>query len=223
MERTSLLAELRQKLAGVAAQWDKLPEEDRKGPRVRQRFAELIMEANLTAREIQKLPSPGAVTGIYRAGKRAGDIWGSWSFRVDSHELCSIEDVATYSDAIAIAAQQLDCFWDEDCYLKVRLPDGWSPLLSRQWWQDFHGISLPDWIHVDHVSRDKADNRLCNLQLLPGWLNKAWRKGVSASHPQLARPSQEAVAGGARSTEKQQSSEETGSPSSLLKRRRQSY
>ena len=221
MERAPLLAELRRKLVGIAAQWDRLSEEDRKGPRVREHFANLILEANLMAREAQKLPLPGSVTGIYRAGKRAGDIWGSWTFSVDLHEPCFVEGVATYSDAIATAAQHLEPFWDGDGYLRVPLPDSWSPLLSRQWWQDFHSVSLPAWIHVDHVSRNKADNRLQSLQLLPDWLNKAWRKGASASDSKRARPSQDAVAGGVRSAEKQSGEEARSSgPGSLLKRRR---
>ena len=77
-------------------------------------------------------------------------------------------------------------------YMKAKVPKAYGEkghdtvLVHRAIWECFNGLMSPN-IEVDHINDDRADNRLCNLQLLsrqdnckkttrrPEWINPKHR------------------------------------------------
>jgi hypothetical protein len=220
MSFDALSAALQRQILVLEHQWDCLPRSARESEKVRSTFASRVQKADALARQIQNLPQRGIVRGIYRDGDYQGREWGTWHPTVPrSDDPILVKQVEVHLEAMPFASAPLELDWDKDDYLRVSLPHGYPRTLHRQYWQDFHGVTLPSWIQVDHMDRKTSDNRLQSLQLLPAWLNQAWRKGASASVPKPARPRKEADAGEARSTDRQSRGE--ASDCSRLKRRRQ--
>lgn len=73
-------------------------------------------------------------------------------------------------------------------YLRTSLSGSRLALTHRVVWIAAHG-SVPDGCEIDHINGDRFDNRLCNLQAIPGDENT--RRYYRGDHLDHERPSDE--------------------------------
>jgi len=77
----------------------------------------------------------------------------------------------------AVAGARSECI-DSKGYYRIGI-DGTRYLAHRLAWFYVHGV-WPDGV-IDHINRERTDNRLVNLRAIPA-ANNAWNRGKSSSY-----------------------------------------
>ncbi len=207
--RRNLSASLQHAVSLLDQQWQLLGDRIWESSHARQTFLAKVEDANALARQLQDCPWPALVSGVYRSGDRQGEEWGSWRYVSRPDTPCCVEGLETHLDAEPFADFPLKLSWDRG-YLRIGVAHGYPRVLHRQWWQDFHNVTLPRWLEVDHGrGGGRRDNRLQNLKLLPQPENASQRSAPALPKSTVADSSTGTLP-----------AKEGGS---LLKRRRQTY